>query len=56
VTVKVWDLETGEALATFTCDREAVCCSYSDVLKLIVVGGEGGRVHLLRLEEPKRKN
>ena len=55
-TLKVWDLETGKVLATFTCDREARCCAFSDGGKLIVAGDEGGHVHFLRLEEPKAKS
>lgn len=55
-TLKVWELKTGEALATFTCDAAANCCAFSDALKLIVAGDEGGHVHFLRLEEPKPKN
>ena len=55
-TVKVWDLETGEVLATFTCDAAAHCCAFSDALKLIVAGDAGGHLHFLRLEEPKPKN
>ena len=54
-TVKVWALETGEVLATFTCDAAAWCCAISDALKLIVAGDYGGHLHFLRLEEPKPK-
>ena len=52
-TLKVWDLETGEVLATFTCDGAAHCCAFSEALKLIVAGDAGGHVHFLRLEESK---
>jgi hypothetical protein len=55
-TLKVWDLETGEALATFTCDGAASCCAFSDALKLIVAGDVGGHMHFLHLEEPKPRN
>ena len=55
-TLKVWDLETGEVLATFTCDAAAFCCAFSDALKLIVAGDAGGHLHFLRLEEPKPKS
>ncbi len=55
-TVKVWDLETGEVLATFTCDSAAHCCAFSEALKLIVAGDAGGHLHFLRLEEPKPKS
>jgi WD40 repeat protein len=54
-TLKVWDLETGEVIATFTCDSRALCCTYSDALKLIVAGDDGGHINFLSLEEPKRR-
>lgn len=41
-TVKAWNLEAGEVLATFTCDSAVRCCAFSDALKLIVAGDEGG--------------
>ena len=52
-TLKAWDVEAGEVLATFTCDGAVRCCSMADDRKLIVAGDTGGRVHLLRLEEPQ---
>ena len=55
-TLKVWDLESGECLATFTCDSAAYCCAYSGALKLIVAGDAGGHLHFLRLEESKPKS
>jgi len=54
-TVKLWKLETGQVLATFTCDAAARCCAFSDALSLIVAGDAGGHLHFLRLEEPKAK-
>ena len=54
-TVKLWNLETGEVVATFICDRWASCCAFSDALQLIVAGDTGGHLHFLRLEEPKSK-
>lgn len=54
-TLKIWDLEKGEVLATFTCDTAAYCCLYSNALKLTVVGDGIGHIHFLRLEEPKPK-
>jgi len=48
-TLKVWDLETGEALATFTCDGPVLCCACDDD-KRIICGDAGGRVHFLSLE------
>jgi WD40 repeat protein len=56
ITVKLWDLKTGEALATFTCDGSANCCVFSEALNLIVAGDDGGHLHFLRLEEPKPKS
>ena len=54
--VKMWELETGKAFATFTCDGAANCCAFSDALELIVAGDVGGHVHFLHLEEPKPRN
>ena len=54
-TVKLWDLETGEVLAAFTCDAGALCCAFSDALQLIVAGDAGGHLHFLRLEEPEAR-
>jgi hypothetical protein len=54
-TLKVWDLETGEVLATFTCDNALCCCAYSEALKLIVAGDTGGHVHFLRLEGKRQR-
>jgi len=51
--VEVWELETGEVFATFTCDAPANCYAFSDALELIVVGDAVGHVHFLHLEEPK---
>lgn len=55
-TLKMWELDTGEVFATFTCDEMANCCSFSDALELIVVGDAGGHLHFLRVEEPKAGN
>ena len=51
-TLKVWDLERGTVLATFTADHaiHAVAC-VSD--RLFVAGDAGGRVHLLELVLPE---
>jgi WD40 repeat protein len=54
-TLKVWDLNTGDILSTFTCDGATRCCAFSDALKLIVAGDAGGHLHFLRLEEPNAK-
>ena len=49
-TVKVWDLERGVAVATFTCDADAQCCSFADAHSF-VAGDSAGRVHFLELME-----
>jgi WD40 repeat protein len=49
-TLKVWDLETGAIMATFTCDAEAYCCAFTGAQK-IVAGDEDGQVYFLALEE-----
>lgn len=54
-TVKVWELESGECIATFTCETAALCCAYSDARKMIVAGDDGRHLHFLPLEEPKLK-
>jgi hypothetical protein len=51
----MWELETREVFATFTCDVRANCCAFSNTLELIVAGDAGGRVHFLHLEEPKAR-
>jgi WD40 repeat protein len=48
-TVKVWDLEAGTVIATFTCDAAAHCCAFVDDRR-IVAGDASGRVHFLSLE------
>ena len=53
-TLKVWDVESGVLLATFTCDAAARCCAFINERELIA-GDDLGRVHFLRLEEPKAK-
>ncbi|HMD85706.1 MAG TPA: hypothetical protein VKO18_13510 [Terriglobia bacterium] len=41
-TLKVWDLETGAVVATFSCDAQARCCAFA--------GDDSCRVHFLSLE------
>lgn len=48
-TLKVWDLETGAAVAMFVCDAGVKCCACSDC-RIIVAGDDAGRVHFLALE------
>ena len=52
--LEVWDLETGTLLATFTCDATTLCCAFINPGNLMA-GDALGRVHFLRLEEPKLK-
>jgi WD40 repeat protein len=54
-TLKVWNVETGALISTFTCDGPANCCAFTGNDEFIV-GDSGGHVHFLRLEEPKREN
>jgi WD40 repeat protein len=49
-TLKLWDLETGVALATFHCDASAACCAIADA-HTVIAGDAGGRLHFLRIEE-----
>ena len=48
-TLKVWNLETGALVSTFTFDAPVRCCALSGARR-IVVGDEVGRVHFLSLE------
>ena len=41
-TLKVWDLETGTLLVTFTCDAAALCCTFAGPRR-IVAGDAAGR-------------
>ena len=55
-TLKVWDLETEEVLATFTCDNEALLCAFSKALDVVLAADGGNHLHTLHLEEPKPRN
>ena len=46
---RVWDLETGAAVATFTCDAPVRCCAFAGEHR-VVAGDASGRVHFLSLE------
>jgi WD40 repeat protein len=48
-TLKVWDVESGREVVTFTCDSRVLCCAF--VSETLMAGDAGGRVHCLRLEE-----
>ncbi|MBW4498460.1 MAG: hypothetical protein KME57_02430 [Scytonema hyalinum WJT4-NPBG1] len=49
-TLKLWSLETGEIIATFTGESSLRCCAVAPDGVTIVAGEESGRVHFLRLE------
>jgi WD40 repeat protein len=48
--LRVWNLDTGNLLATFTCDGQAHSCTFVSDRKLII-GDTLGRVHFLQLED-----
>ncbi|HEY1282517.1 MAG TPA: hypothetical protein VGF22_22745, partial [Acidimicrobiales bacterium] len=50
--VKVWDLDTGELVATFTADVEVVSTAIDATGRGIVVGDRLGQLHRLRLVLP----
>ena len=49
-TLKVWNLETGKLIASFTGESSITCCALAPDGKMIVAGETSGRVHFLRLE------
>ncbi|MEH2336813.1 hypothetical protein [Nostoc sp.] len=49
-TLKVWNLATGEVIATFTGDSSIYCCAVAPDGMTIVAGDGSGRVHFLRLQ------
>lgn len=49
-TLKLWNLETGEEIATFTGEAPFYCCAVAPDEVTIVAGESSGRVHFLRLE------
>ena len=49
-TVKVWNLETGEEIATFIGDGNFLSCAVTPNGLTIVAGNAAGRVHFLKLE------
>ncbi|MGB7445022.1 MAG: hypothetical protein WA919_28465 [Coleofasciculaceae cyanobacterium] len=48
--LKVWDLHTGQEIASFTGDGMLPCCAVAPDGVTIVAGDASGRVHFLRLE------
>jgi WD40 repeat protein len=49
-TLKVWDLERREVIASFSGESPLICCAVSPDGVTIVAGEQSGRVHFLRLE------
>ncbi|WP_445243060.1 MULTISPECIES: WD40 repeat domain-containing protein [unclassified Microcoleus] len=49
-TLKVWDLLSGNILASFTAESSIACCAIAPDGVTIVAGDESGRVYFLRLE------
>jgi WD40 repeat protein len=54
-TLKVWDLDSGAPLATFTSDAASYSGAFINDHKLID-GDAGGRVYFLKFEQSKRKS
>ncbi|WP_445300728.1 MULTISPECIES: WD40 repeat domain-containing protein [unclassified Microcoleus] len=49
-TLKVWDLSTGNLIASFTLENPIASCAIAPDGVTIVAGDESGRVYFLRLE------
>ncbi|HEY9742901.1 MAG TPA: hypothetical protein V6C90_20640 [Coleofasciculaceae cyanobacterium] len=49
-TLKLWDLKSGEMVASFSRDGQLVCCAVAPDGVTIVAGERSGRVHFLRLK------
>ena len=49
-TLKVWDLETGALICTFTCEGIVDCAAVATDGRTVVAGDAGGRVCFLRLD------
>jgi WD40 repeat protein len=51
-TVAVWDLESGDHLATLACDGVVVSVAWHQDGRTIVVGDSGGDIYRLEYREP----
>jgi WD40 repeat protein len=49
-TVKVWDLPSGDTIATFDTEGKVNCCAVAPDGMTIITGGRSDRVNFLRLE------
>jgi NACHT domain- and WD repeat-containing protein len=47
--VRVWNVMTGQPVATFTAEAPINACVYESELNCIIAGDQSGRVHFLRL-------
>jgi WD40 repeat protein len=52
-TLKVWDLSSGQVVASFCGDSAIHCCAIAPDKRTIIAGDALGRVHFLRLENVK---
>ncbi len=50
-TLKVWDIETGALICTFTCEGSVDCAAVATDGRTVVAGDAVGRVYVLRLEK-----
>ena len=53
-TLKVWNLDSGAPLVTFTCDGASYSCAFIDDHKLIA-GDACGHVYFLKFEQSNRE-
>jgi WD40 repeat protein len=49
MTLRVWDIETGQTIASFIGNHHLLTCAISPDGATIVAGEASGRVHFLRL-------
>ncbi|MFM6504188.1 MAG: WD40 repeat domain-containing protein [Microcystis panniformis] len=49
-TIKIWDLTTGNEIATFTGESPILSCAVASDGVTIVAGEASGRLHFLRLQ------
>lgn len=52
VSLRLWDLTSGELLAAFSGDDEFESCAVSPDDSLLVIGTSSGRIHRLAIEMP----
>ncbi len=50
-TLRLWDLESGKEIASFTGESQVLSCAVTSDGRAIVAGNELGRMHFLRLVE-----